>query len=250
MDVKKWPTLSQVRLCAGLTVGLYVTMHLSNHALGLVSVRAQEAARPYFMWFWHSPVGQVLLYGSLILHALLAFYSLLRRRHFRMPRWELLQIVLGFAIPYLLLLHITNTRGTRILTGRDIDYEYEISMLWVDPLVRFKQVVLVLLVWGHFAIGLHFWLRVKSWYRRAFPAMLLAIVLIPTAALLGFAEIGKDMNARAMADKGWYDALKKSGIPKDPRSAKIRAHLREWVGPEWLGLVGVAVVIAFGRQLL
>ena len=41
-------------------------------------------------------------------------------------------MLLGLAIPYLLLVHIVNTRGTRILTGIDINYPYEIANLWVD----------------------------------------------------------------------------------------------------------------------
>jgi hypothetical protein len=123
-------TLADLRSATGLVIGLYVTMHLSNHALGLISVRAQEAVRPWVMALWHSPPGQVLLYGSLGVHAAVALIVLFRRRHFYMPAWEATQILLGLAIPYLLLVHIVNTRGTRILTGIDIDYTYEIANLW------------------------------------------------------------------------------------------------------------------------
>jgi hypothetical protein len=42
-------TLSDLRMVTGLIIGLYVTMHLSNHALGLISVHAQEAVRPWVM---------------------------------------------------------------------------------------------------------------------------------------------------------------------------------------------------------
>ena len=100
-------------------------MHLSNHALGLISVRVQEAVRPWVMALWHSPPGQVLLYGSLSTHAAIALIILFRRRHYYMPAWEAIQILLGLMIPYLLLVHIVNTRGTRILTGIDIDYTYQ-----------------------------------------------------------------------------------------------------------------------------
>ena len=116
------PTLGKLRSATGLIIGLYVTMHLSNHALGLISVRAQEAVRPWVMALWHSPPGQLLLYGSLVTHATIALYVLIRRRHYYMPAWEGVQILLGLTIPYLLLVHIVNTRGTRVLTGIDIDY--------------------------------------------------------------------------------------------------------------------------------
>ena len=105
------PTLADLRSATGLVIGLYVTMHLSNHALGLISVRAQEAVRPWVMALWHSPPGQVLLYGSLSIHAAVALIVLFRRRHFYMPAWEATQILLGLTIPYLLLVHIVNTRA-------------------------------------------------------------------------------------------------------------------------------------------
>jgi adenylate cyclase len=243
MSIRK-VTIADLRTVTGLVIGLYVTMHLSNHALGLISVHAQEAVRPWVMALWHSPPGQVLLYGSLSTHAVIALLILFRRRVYYMPAWEAIQILLGLAIPYLLLVHIVNTRGTRILTGIDIDYTYEIANLWVDPWIRFKQIALVLLVWGHFAMGLHFWWRLHSWYRRAFPAILVALVLVPTAALLGFAEVGMTMTARAQADPEWMRATKARGVPVDPNRARLRAALKDWVGPSWFGVVGLVFVLA------
>ena len=236
--------ITDVRSATGLIIGLYVTMHLSNHALGLISVEAQETVRPWVMALWHSPPGQVLLYGSLITHAAIALLILFRRRHYYMPAWEAIQILLGLTIPYLLLVHIVNTRGTRILTGIDIDYTYEIANLWVDPWTRYRQIALVLLVWGHFVVGLHFWWRLYGWYRRAFPVFLLAYVLIPTAALLGFAEVGMKMTAHARSDPQWMRAIKARGVPADPNRAKLRATLKDWVGPYWFGVVGFVVCIA------
>src|SRR2546425_10490653 len=88
-------TLADLRSATGLVIGLYVTMHLSNHALGLISVRAQEAVRPWVMALWHLLPGQVLLYGSLSTRAAVALIGLFRRRHFYMPAWEATQILLG-----------------------------------------------------------------------------------------------------------------------------------------------------------
>src|SRR5215831_8846147 len=236
--------ITDVRSATGLIIGLYVTMHLSNHALGLISVEAQETVRPWVMALWHSPPGQVLLYGSLITHAAIALLILFRRRHYYMPAWEAIQILFGLTIPYLLLVHIVNTRGTRILTGIDIDYTYEIANLWVDPWTRFRQIALVLLVWGHFAVGLHFWWRLHGWYRRAYPAFLLAYVLIPSAALLGFAEVGMTMTAHARSDPQWMPTMKARGVPADPQNAKLRAALKDWVGPSWIAVVGLVFSIA------
>lgn len=238
------PNLTRVRSVTGVIIGLYVTMHLSNHALGLISLNAQETARPYVMALWHSLPGQTLLYGSLIAHAICALISLAGRRQFRMPFGEWTQILLGLAIPYLLLVHIVNTRGTRILTGIDINYPYEIANLWVDPWTRFRQIALVLLVWGHFVAGLHFWLRIRLWYRRRFYLALLFYVLVPGLALLGFAEVGMGVSAHARNDPAWMKTMKTAGVPKDPRRAATRASLKEWVSLSWVGLVGLVFATA------
>jgi adenylate cyclase len=191
------------------------------------------------MALWHSLPGQILLYGSLSSHATVALISLVRRRHYRMPAWEATQILLGLAIPYLLLVHIINTRGTRILTGIDIDYPYEIANLWVDPWTRYRQLLLVLLVWGHFVVGLHFWLRIQAWYQRAFPAILIAYVIVPVAALLGFAEVGMTMTAHARAEPQWMRAMKSRGVPADPRRAQLRTALKDGAPASWLGVVAL-----------
>ena len=239
------PTLRQVRLYAGLILGVYVTLHLANHAMGLISVGAQEAVRPWVMAAWQTWVGQIALYGSLTAHAVLGLYSIGRRRHFKMPSWERGQVMLGLAIPYLLLVHVVNTRGTRVLTGIDIDYVYEIALLWTDPVVRTKQIFLVLLVWGHFVTGLHFWLRNKPAYKRAFTAVVLGYVLLPLAALLGFAEVGMSLNGHAQQDAAWLNELRQRGVPHDPYRIELRRTLKYQAPNVWLGVV--AAVFIFGQ---
>lgn len=198
-------TLVRLRSTSGIIIGLYVTMHLSNHALGLISLQAQETARPWVMALWHSPPGQILLYGSLATHAFCGLAALAQRRHYKMPVWEGTQILLGLSIPYLLL---------------------------------------VLLVWGHFTVGLHFWLRIRAWYGRVFPALPLAYVLIPTGALLGFAEVGMTTTAHARSDPAWFKRMKTLGIPADTRRAATRAELKEWVVYSWLAVVGAVIIAA------
>jgi len=91
---------------------------------------------------------------------------------------------------------------------------------------------------------LHFWWRLYGWYRRAYPAFLLAYVLIPSAALLGFAEVGMTMTAHARSDPQWMPAMKARGVPADPENAKLRAELKDWVGPSWIAVVGLIFSIA------
>ncbi len=241
-------TIVQARCFTGVVIGIFVTMHLSNHALGLISVEAQEAARPWIMAPWHTWVGLSLLYGSLGVHAALGLAALGRKRRLRMPPGELLQLGLGLLIPYLLLGHIVGTRGARILTGGDITYPREIANMWLDPAVRLRQITLVLLVWGHFVAGLHFWLRIRPWYQRIFPAALVAVVLTPLLALLGFAEAGVSVGLRARANPAWLQEIKVKRTPATPEKAWWREALHTWATPAWLGMIGVVFVGAQVRN--
>ena len=78
----------EIRLVTGLVLGAFLLTHFSNHALGLVSVEAMEAGRAWFNRLWRNPVGTVLLYGSILVHFLLALLALYRRRTLRMPLRE------------------------------------------------------------------------------------------------------------------------------------------------------------------
>src|ERR687884_695190 len=80
----------RVWLWSGLVLFTYVATHLVNHALGLISLEAMETGRDWFLRVWRHPIGTVALYGALSAHVVLALSSLYRRRHFRLPAWEVL----------------------------------------------------------------------------------------------------------------------------------------------------------------
>ena len=100
----------RIWLWSGLVLFTYVAAHLANHALGLISLEAMETGRNWFLLVWRHPVGTVALYGALSAHIVLALSSLYQRRHFRLPAWEALQLLLGLSIPPLLVAHIIGTR--------------------------------------------------------------------------------------------------------------------------------------------
>ena len=91
--------IRRLRLGSGLVLLAYLATHFANHALGLVSLDAMEDGREWFLLLWRNPVGTTALYAALLVHAVLAFWSLYRRRTLRMPAWEAAQLALGLAIP-------------------------------------------------------------------------------------------------------------------------------------------------------
>src|ERR1700686_556778 len=173
--------IQRLRLASGLAMLAYVTMHLANHAMGLVSLGAMER-----MLFWvsglcaYAPM-QLLLYGSFLTHYALALLALWRRRSLRLPAAELLRVGLGFAIPILLLRHVVATRLAHAVFGAEMShYTY---LLWVyfvrSPAIGFQQLLVLVIAWAHAMLGLHFWLKDRPWYARLQPPALVFATLIP-----------------------------------------------------------------------
>lgn len=169
-------------------------MHLSNHALGLISVNTAEKGRHVFLFFWRNPIGTGLFYGAVVVHVLLVFRSLYMRRTLAMPMGEAFQIITGLLIPLLLIDHVIGTRVVHSLYGFADTYRATVRSLWMtSPSGGVRQTIALVIVWVHGCIGVHFWLRYRSWYGRIAPAMLAFAILLPVLALLGFASMGRSI---------------------------------------------------------
>lgn len=113
------------------------------------------------------------------------------------------QIVLGLLIPLLLMDHVIGTRIAHEFYGYIDDYETVVSTLWIrNPTNGVRQVFGVVAVWIHGCIGIHFWLRYRSWYPDFAPLLLALAILVPVLSLLGFVEMG-----RTLADPSYQQAM-------------------------------------------
>ena len=188
----------QIRLWAGLVLFTYLTTHFLNHALGLVSVDAMLAGREWFVLLWRSRLGTLALYTAFTVHLLLAYWSLYRRRTLRMPAWEATQLILGLTIPLLLVSHVVGTRLAHELAGTRDSYGLVLLVLWtLDPVAGWRQAIVLVIAWLHGCVGLHFWLRLRAWYRRYAWPIYSGALLLPVLALLGFAGGGREIGRRA-----------------------------------------------------
>ncbi|MCP4331537.1 MAG: adenylate/guanylate cyclase domain-containing protein [Gammaproteobacteria bacterium] len=71
---------SQLRLGSGIVLAVYVTQHLLNHAFGIVSIEAAEAYRKTVGAAFQTWPGLLLLYASILFHAIIALRSRARAR--------------------------------------------------------------------------------------------------------------------------------------------------------------------------
>jgi adenylate cyclase len=239
-------TAGRLRLASGWVLFAFVTTHLSNHALGLVSLSAMEEGRWWFLALWRNPLGTVMLYGALLTHVTLALRSLYRRRHLRMPGWEATQLAVGLLIPPLLVSHVVGTRLAHAWFDADDPYGRVALTLWqLRPDLGLRQTIVVLAAWVHGCIGLHFWLRLRPSYAAVAPTLLGIAVLVPALALLGFAAGGREAAARASSPEAVAAVLAASNAPDAAERealARVTDALLVVIGA---GLAGVVV----GREV-
>src|SRR6202035_614384 len=123
-----------LRLSTGLILFSFATCHLLNHAFGVRSIAAMQAAAEVLLAPWQTEPGLWLLYGAFITHATLGLYALYRRRHLRMPAAEAWQLALGLTIPLLVIPHAAGIRIGQSIYGLDVDFARVVHAIWDSPL--------------------------------------------------------------------------------------------------------------------
>jgi adenylate cyclase len=215
--------LQRIRIGSGLVLFAFAATHFLNHALGLIHL---ETMHEFQQWRWmvtRSTVGTFILLAALVAHISLALIKLANRTTLRLPPWELAQIALGLAIPFFLFPHIVNTRIAHVFFGVQDNYLYELARLW--PASAIIQSSLLLLVWLHGCIGLHFWLRLSPAYRAATPFLLFVAIALPLAALGGFMVGGRAV-AQLIEDPAALAQVKQLTAWPDAAASEALANYR------------------------
>jgi adenylate cyclase len=242
--------IRRTRIVTGLVLFTYLTTHLLNAALGLISLEAMEAGRVWFLALWRNPVGTTIFYGSLLTHFVLALYSLYQRRHLRIPFWEAMQLTLGLCIPLLLATHFVGTRMAYEWYGVEDLYAKTVLTLWrQNPINGLRQAALVLIAWTHGCIGLHFWLRLRPWYPRYAAVLYGLALLVPVLGLLGFTQAGREIDYLITRDPNWIDQLYQATNALQPGEGQDLVDLRDGIIYGFSGCVGAVMLARALRHL-
>tara|TARA_Y100001934_G_scaffold258296_1_gene328354 strand:+ start:607 stop:2307 length:1701 start_codon:yes stop_codon:yes gene_type:complete len=246
-DDKKGYRLSarDARLFTGLALAVFITSHLVNHALGLVSIEAMEAYRKVHSAIWQSPPGVVVLYGSIAVHLFLALYALYQRSHLRLNIGTAVQLVFGLMVPIFLIEHVVGSRVVPFIFDFDATYFYAISFLYIDDRSFWQQTALIVIVWCHLCVGLHFWLRVKPIYERCEALFYSLAVVIPLLGWLGFIQAGK-LVERMASVPGWLKGVR-MGLGQAP-AEELNAVFT--MIPISLGVLGGMLVAVFVARFI
>jgi adenylate cyclase len=242
--------IRQLRLSSGLVMLAYVTMHLSNHAIGLISLRAMNSVLGWVVWLWGNPPAQVLLYGAFLVHFTLALWALWERRTLRLNIGELTQVVLGFAVPILLVRHVVSTRlSYDVFDTANHNYTYVLWVLFVhSPWHGALQLITLVVAWAHAMLGLHFWLKVRPWYARLQSIAFATALMVPVLSILGAIEASRQIAALA-ADPAWTrEAFALMRLPT-PAEQQVLQEITNALGWFFAGIVAAVLFARFMRRL-
>jgi adenylate cyclase len=227
---------ARARLISGLVLLSFVLTHFLSHIFLIVSLPVAEEALGILMRFWHTETGTYVLALALAVHVVNALWSVYIRRYLRMPVWEWAQLLLGLAIPPLIMLHVVGTKIADRYLDTSSSYYSMLTAHWLGPAwVVPLQVAAVVTLWVHACIGVHFWLRTKRWYPAWAPAFGLLGVLIPTLALAGYISGGNQVLREA--EEPDFIATVRSNANITPEKGAQARQIGLWGFAIYAGLV-------------
>ncbi len=224
----------QAMILTGMVMFVFITMHLANLALGLISVQAMEDWRWALSGVWSMPPLKFLLMVSLVLHFFLALYSLYLRNTLKVPAYDMAQMVAGVLIIPLLSTHVFGIMAAEEL-GLEPTYPLVLGQFWViSPIDGLQQVIMLVIAWIHGAIGVYTWLRARQSTGAIMQVFYPFVVALPILALLGYVEGGRQIIPVAEGGDGFVLAedpnaggpkIAATDIPAVIETAKARAQI-------------------------
>jgi len=228
-----------LRMTSGLILFTYIGAHLTNHALGLISLGAAERGMQIAVEVWYSAPGTLLLYGAAGTHFLLALWSVYERRTFRLPPLELLRIALGFSLPIILIGHAAETRLAYEMFGLSSDYTRVVANLWAADR-QGLQLGLLAPGWLHGCLGLNFAFKRRPLFRQLRFVLFAIALLLPVFSALGFVTMGRELSTNPVAAAAAQEYL-------SPGHAEQRTAIARWRDTLLVGYFSI-IGLTFGAR--
>src|SRR6185295_7750764 len=124
----------------------------------------------------------------------LALRTIYQRRSWQLPLTEWVRLWAGFSLPLLLIGHAVATRLQVSLYDVEPSYERIVTSLIMNGSQGW-QIALLAPGWLHGCLGLWITLRRHDFVRRAKPALIGFVILVPLLSALGFAEMARSFAA-------------------------------------------------------
>jgi adenylate cyclase len=180
---------ARLRSISGLILFVFVLTHLLNHALGLVSVEAMEAAQDIRTAITRSAIGTGVLVLAALTHLVLGIGKLFQVQTWRVGTRNMVQLIFGLLLPLLLIRHVVGTRGVHRLYGIEDDYSFVLWATW--PSDGWNLAIMMALAWIHACVGLQNWFASRPWYQAYLWLWYGLALLVPALAFSGFVSAAR-----------------------------------------------------------
>jgi adenylate cyclase len=210
-DLYGFFTHRRLRLLSGVVMFAYIAIHLLNHGLGIFSLAMAESGLRIEMAFWRTPIMTLLLYGAVVIHFLLALWTLYSRADWKLPWVEILRLTSGFSFPLLLINHAVTTRLGDALFGINPTYALIIANLLAAGM-QGMQIALLAPGWLHGCLGLWITLRRFRTMQRIKGLLAALVVIIPLLAATGFLRMTSEVLAMGAPPTGSDAMLHKTAL--------------------------------------
>ncbi|MBV8848160.1 MAG: hypothetical protein JOZ16_01090 [Methylobacteriaceae bacterium] len=232
-------TARRLRLISGVVLFAYITSHLVNHALGIVSLALAESGLRVALMFWRIPVISLVLYGAAATHFALALWTIYSRREWHLPPLEILRLASGFSLPLILIGHVVTTRLADTLFDVKPSYTAVIAHLQMTGREGL-QLALLAPGWVHGCLGLWITLRRSPLLRSMKYPLLGCLILLPSLAALGFFRMEADINA--------IDVLATQRTASGAEAAAL-ASWKDDLTTGYIGAIVLAIALGWLRRL-
>ena len=237
-------SLRALRVISGLYLLGFVASHLSNLSLGLISIEAMDAWRPYLTRFWTMDGMRQVLLVVLLTHYLLGLQAIYLRPSLGINTEDVVQVISGLLVLPLLAVHAV---GVAMLKQYDVTFTYEYAnfLFWVaNPAYGLIQILLLSVVWIHGCAGLFTWLRSKRGALAWLPWLYPLAVAMPVVALLGYVQAGRTVLLAHKAGHDYWAGL----LAAQPQVGQISLETVRAItnGVIWVS-AGLAVAVLAAR---
>ena len=179
------------RIFSGLILLAFVTTHLLNASLGLISLEAMDDGARFLTGVWGFPPLSWMLALAFVAHFLLGLWSVYERPTLKTNTQDMIQLTTALLVVPLMATHVLGVYMSENF-GFHLDYAGVIRLMWIEqPTIGLLQVVVVSVVWIHGCAGLLIWMRSMEKARNIILWVYPIAIAIPVLSLLGFSEAGR-----------------------------------------------------------
>ena len=146
--------MKRVHYFSGITISLFIILHLFNHLISLVSVEKHIETMNFFRVFYRNFFVEILLILAVLIQIISGIKLYLKKRKFANPFFEKIQIWTGLYLAIFFTIHLTAVLIGRHLLKLDTNFYFGAAGIYTFPFNLFfipYYGLAIISIFGHLA---------------------------------------------------------------------------------------------------